>query len=261
MHQIPHSLTIQASRAVARIVAKHVKEEKEEEEVDKHQRDDFMSLIPKDLLTVVMCALSEQGLLQRAFFHQHLVPLFGPHLEQINLSSAQNWLCDSDVNKLLKICPSLKCLDLSHCKLLMAASIHHPQLTHLSLYNCGRKEFNPSIICPQLRSITLFLRNRRIFKKQMAKLEKSAPLLEELFMFGPTDLKVLTFHFEKLRRLSCLKCLSLTASSIRQLLERSECVEHLILDRSLEAEFYFEEEQQEIKITELRPNLQIEFYP
>ncbi len=80
-------------------------------------------------------------------------------------------------------------------------------------------------------------------------------------MIGPTDLKALGFHFKKLRKLSCLKCLSMAASSIRQVMESGEALECVTLDRALEEEFCFEEEQQEIKITEIRPNLEIEFYP
>jgi hypothetical protein len=222
------SLVELSGRAVARSVAR-MKEER---------LASYFSLIPKDLWGTVLWQLSKCNLLERGRFVKHLLPQCAAYVDGLQFSaSARQWLYDADVNLVVKQCPGLCLLDLTACHRLMTPQIKHAQLTKLVLLAAGRKDqFNPTIDCPQLRSLALQLTNIRVFKKQMALLEGRSPLLEELHLVGPIDLKVLSIQFPKLRTLHLIGCISLRMSSILGVIAHHQHLTRVILDDFLRPE-------------------------
>lgn len=222
------SLVELSGRAVARSVAKMKEEE----------LSAYLALMPKDLWGTILWQLSKCNLLDRGRFVKHLLPQCAPYIDalQFTASNAREWLYDTDVNLVVRQCPNLTQLDLSRCRHLMTPRIHHPQLKRLALLEAGRKEFNPSIDCPQLRAFALQLQNIRVFKKQMALLATRSPLLEELHLVGPIDLKVLTIAFPNLQTLHLIGCISLRMSSILHVVASHPRLTRVILDEFLRPE-------------------------
>jgi hypothetical protein len=198
----------------------------------------YLARMPKDLWGAILWQLSKCNLLDRGRFVKHLLPRCAAYVDalQFAASNAREWLYDTDVNLVVRLCPGLAELDLSRCRHLMTPRIHHPQLRRLTLLEAGRKEFNPSIDCPQLRALALQLQNIRVFKKQMALLEARSPLLEELHLVGPIDLKVLSIAFPNLHTLRLIGCVSLRMSSILQIIASHPLLVRVILDEFLRPE-------------------------